>query len=275
MSISAPRYAGGEIRRRGRAGRAGAIFVQTVRTQAGWGTWGIVAVSYLAIVLIVVLDAEVAAVLGGVRLATFHAPYASQIWPYLILIVATAVGSGCIADDLGSRSITLYLSRPIHLVDYLAAKSAAVAFWVGVAAIGPGVVGVVISAGLGLASGPVAFDALVAFGAVGGLTTVFFTALAVALSTLTSRGLYAGVGIFGVTLSTDLAANAIHGATGNSGILYLSPINDVLTGSESAFATGAVTDTVPGTGVALLVAAAVILLIVAWLRLDRVEVVGE
>ena len=275
MSISAPRYASSGIHRTGRVGRLLAMFVYAVRKGAGWGTWATVALSYLAIVLLVVLDAEFASLLGGIRLATFHAPYDSPVWPYLILIVATAVGSGCIADDLGSRSITLYLSRPIRLVDYLVAKTGAVAFWVGVTAIGPGVVGVIIAAGLGLVSASLALEAVVAFVIVGAITTVFFTALAVALSTLTTRALFAGVGIFGVTLSTDLAASAVYGATGNATVLYLSPIGDILTGAQAVFATGASTATVPETAAALLIAAALVLLVVTWIRLNRVEVVGE
>jgi hypothetical protein len=275
MTISAPRYAGASTLRTGRAGRILAILTNEIRTRAGWGTWVIVALSFLAVVLIVVLTAEFASLLGGLTLATLHAPYASPIWPYLTLIIATAVGSGCIADDLGSRAITLYLSRPIHLVDYVVAKTAAVGFWIGLAAIGPGVLGVSISAGLGLISAELAFSAVGAFVGVGLLTTFFFTALGVALSTLTTRALYAGVGIFGVTLSLNIAAVAIFGATQNSSVGYVSPVGDILAAAEAAFQTGTPTDIVPSTAVALLVATTLVLFVVTWVRLNRIEVVGE
>ena len=275
MSISAPRYAGESTVRAGRSGRILAIVSNEIRARAGWGTGATVVLSYLAVVLIVVLTAEFSSFLQGVSLSTFHAPYGSPIWPYLILIVATAVGSGCIADDLGSRAITLYLSRPIHLLDYLTAKTTAVAFWIGLTAIGPGVVGVIIAAGLGLASGPVAVSAAVAFLAVGALTTAFFTALSVALSTLTTRALFAGVAIFGSTLSADLAATAVASATGRPVVGYLSPIGDLLAASQAAFDTGASNGIAPATAVALLVGATIVLLVGTWLRLDRVEVVGE
>lgn len=275
MSISAPRYVGESTRRLGRNGRVLAIFLRELRERAGWGTWAVVALSYAAIVLILVIDAEFASLLGTVDLATFHAPYASPVWPYLILLVATAVGSGSIADDLESRAITLYLSRPIRLADYLLAKFGAVAFWVGVTAIGPGLVGVTIVGLLGLSPASVTLAAAGAFLGVGALTTIFFTALGVALSSLTARALFAGVGIFGINLSANLAATAVYGATGNAAILYLSPITDLQTAAEAAFATGASTATFPLTCAALLLAASVVLVVTAWVRLTRVEVVGE
>ncbi|HUJ77470.1 MAG TPA: hypothetical protein VLX64_00535, partial [Thermoplasmata archaeon] len=231
--------------------------------------------SYAAVVIIVVLTAEFSSLLGTVSLSTLHAPYASVIWPYLVLIVATAVASGAIADDLGNRSITLYLSRPIHLTDYLGAKTAAVAVWVALPSIGPGVVGVVIAAGLGLLPATVSLEGIGAFVAVGLLTTGFFTTLGIALSTLTSRALFAGVALFGATLSAHLAALAVSGATGANGVLYLSPITDLLTVADAAFSTGAA-DPISALGaLAVLLGASVVLGVVAFLRLTRVEVVGE
>lgn len=276
MSISAPRYVGSSTERLGRRSRVLAILFREMRQLAGWGTWVVVGLSYAAIVLILVINLEFASLLGGpITLASFHAPYASPVWPYLVLLVATAVGSGCIADDLESRSITLYLSRPIHLTDYLTAKVSAVAFWVSMTAVGPALVGVTIVGLLGLSPASVTLAAYAAFLEVGLLITVFFTALAVALSTLTARALFAGVGIFGIILSANLAAAAIAGATGNTAVLYVSPVTDIEAAANAAFATGAPTDIVPATGAALLLGAAVILLVVTWVRLSRVEVVGE
>ena len=275
MSISAPRYGGSVAQRTGRLGRVLAIVSNELEARAGWGTYALVGLSYLAIVLIIVIDSEFTQFTGGVTLSTLHAPYSSPIWPYLVLIVATAVGAGSIADDLGSRSITLYLARPIHLTDYLAAKTLGVGFWIGVAAVGPGVVGVSIAAGLGLFSASIGFEAVGAFLAIGLLTTVFFTALGLSLSSFTTRALYAGVGIFGVTLSLNIATAAVQGATGNSSVVYASPINDLLTAAEAAFQTGAATPTEPATSVAILLAASVLLFVAAWFRLSRVEVVGE
>ncbi|HYK93680.1 MAG TPA: hypothetical protein VEY07_06525 [Thermoplasmata archaeon] len=276
MSISAPRYVGSSTLRLGRRQRTLAILFREIRQLAGWGTWAVVALSYIAIVLILVIELEFGSLLGGaVTLASFHAPYDSPIWPYLVLLVATAVGSGCIADDLESRAIALYLSRPIRLSDYLTAKVAAVGFWVAMTAIGPALLGVTIVGLLGLSSASVTFAAYGAFLEVGLLTTVFFTALAVTLSTLTARALFAGVGIFGVILSANLAAASIAGATGNTAVLYVSPVTDIEAVANAAFNTGAVTDIVPGTAAALLIGAALILSVVTWVRLSRVEVVGE
>ncbi len=68
-----------------------------------------------------------------------------------MLIVATSVGAGSLAEDVGNRSITLYLSRPIRLIDYLAAKSAATGRWLVIAAVVPGWPGLAVVLVLGWA----------------------------------------------------------------------------------------------------------------------------
>jgi ABC-type transport system involved in multi-copper enzyme maturation permease subunit len=275
MSISPPRYTAAPFERMGRLARVRTIWRHEVGALAGWGTWLVVAIIYLAVVIIVVLNVAAESFIGNVTLATFFAPYASPAWPYLVLIVATAVGSGCIADDLGSRSITLYLSRPISHTDYLVGKAGAVGFWIAVAAIGPGLVGVTLSALLGYASGPIAAQAFGAFLGIGLLTSAFFTALGVFISALTTRALYAGAGIFGTVLCAEILGDAIGGATGNVPVQYLDPIGDLLAAAGSVFATGATPTVAPATAALLLVAEAVILLVLADLLLERVEVVGE
>jgi len=275
MSISAPRYAAGPLPLVSRTRRALAIYLEELGRLAGWGTWLVVAISYAAIVLAIVVNAELSSLLRGLTLSSFYVAYAIPIWPFLILLVATAVGSGSVSDDLSSRSITLYLSRPIRLEDYVGAKVAAVGTWVGVTAIGPGLLGVTILAALGLAPLAVSVSAFLVFLALGLLTTFFFTGLAIGLSALTSRALYAGVGIFGITLSAEIVGAAVSGATGNSSVLYISPVDDIETAASAAFQTGSATSIDPWGATAVLVVAGAVLFAIAWLRLRRVEVVGE
>jgi ABC-type transport system involved in multi-copper enzyme maturation permease subunit len=275
MSISAPRYAAGPLPLVSRPRRALAIYLEELGRLAGWGTWLVVAISYAAIVLAVVVSAEISSLVRGVSLSSFYVAYAIPIWPFLILLVATAVGSGSVSDDLQSRSITLYLSRPIRLQDYVGAKVAAVGTWVGVTAIGPGLVGVTILAALGLSSLSVSVAAFGVFLALGLLTTFFFTGLSIGLSALTSRALYSGVGIFGITLSAEIVAAAVSGATGNSSVLYISPVDDIEAAASAAFQSGSSTSIDPWAASAVLVGAGAVLFAIAWLRLKRVEVVGE
>jgi hypothetical protein len=273
VSISAPRYAAGPVALQGRPYRVMVIFLRELRERAGAGTWFVLALIYLAVCLQIVFS--VGFLNFGNGLASFYGPFNSPAWPFLVLIVTTAVGSGSLADDLGSRAITLYLSRPIHLTDYLGAKAAAVGFYVALATIGPGVIGVVIVLLLGSVSATLALSAIAAFVAVGLVTTVFFTGLALALSALTSRALYAGVSIFGATLAAELAAAAVAGTTGNDAVTYIAPFADIHAAASAAFQTGA-TQTIDPVGSALLLLGGGLLLgLVAWLRLTRVEVVGE
>jgi len=239
------------------------------------GTWLVVALTYLAVTLIITINTEFASLIGQLSLSTFETPYASPAWPFLMLIVATSVGAGSLAEDVGNRSITLYLSRPIRRIDYLAAKTAATGSWIVIAAVGPGLAGLAIVLALGWAPASLVLTGAGAFVAVGLLASIFFTGLALALSSLTTRSLYAGVGIFGVVLSLEIGAPIVSGLTGNTTVAYASPITDILSVAQSAFGISGPYATDPLTSAVILAFAGVFLAIFAGWRISRVEVVGE
>lgn len=276
MSISLPRYRTGGLPRLGRADRVLAIWLQELRTRAGWGTWLVVGLTYLIVVLVIVATAFFAGLTGGgsASLSGFAVIFQVPVWLFLVLIVTTAVGAGSLADDLGSRAITLFLSRPIRSVDYLGAKIGSVAFWIGVAAVGPGLVGVLLVATLGYAPASVSQAAALGFLEVGILVTLFSTAVAIFLSSLTTRALYAGAGIFGGILVSDILGAAIGGATGDSSIAYLSPGTDLTSVALWAFGVGT-TPVDPGRAGVLLVTVSVVLLLLAGIRINETQVVAE
>jgi ABC-2 type transport system permease protein len=275
MSISAPRYGAGLVVRAGRTYRTLAIFRRELLRRAGLGTWVVVALTYLAITLVLTIDTYFSSVTGTLTLATFEAPYSSPAWPFLILIVATSVGAGSLAEDLGNRSITLYLSRPIHRIDYLAAKAAATGTWLVIAAVGPGLLGLAVVVALGWASPSLVLSGAGAFVATGLLASVFLTGLALAISSLTNRSLYAGVAIFGVVLALEIAGPLVSGLTGNTSVSYASPITDILSVAQSAFGISGPYATDPLTSAAILGFGGALLAIFAGWRISRVEVVGE
>lgn len=275
MSIAAPRYTSGPLPRVGRTQRILVIVGRELRRRAGIGTVLVVALAYAAVTAMVVVEVEFAASTNSLTLANFYTPYSSQAWPFLMLIVATVVGAGSIAEDVGNRSITLYLSRPIHRIDYLVAKASAVAAWIGLAAIGPGLVGVTVGAALGLIPASITIPALAGFLTVGFLVTVFFTGLALALSSLTTKSLYAGVGIFGLTLSLGLGSSLVTGITGNQEVAYASPLSNILSVAQASFGVGGTPPTDPAVSALLLATTGLLLTAVAAWRLSRVEVVGE
>jgi ABC-2 type transport system permease protein len=239
------------------------------------GTWLVIALTYLAVTLILSINTEFASLTGTVTLATFETPYSSPAWPFLMLIVATSVGAGSIAEDVGNRSITLYLSRPIRRIDYLAAKAAATGSWMVIAAVGPGLAGLAVILALSWAPASLVLTGAGAFLATGLLASLFFTGLALALSSLTTRSLYAGVSIFGVVLSLEIGAPLVSGLTGNTAIAYASPITDILSVAQSAFGMSGPYATDPLTSAALLAFSGVFLAVFAGWRITRVEVVGE
>jgi len=275
MSISAPRYGATSVARTGRIHRTLAIFRRELLRRSGVGTLLVVALTYLAITLVLTINTEFASLTGTLSLATFETPYSSPAWPFLMLIVATSVGAGSLAEDVGNRSITLYLSRPIGLIDYLAAKSAATGSWLVIAAVGPGLVGLAVVLALGWAPASLVVTGAGAFVATGLLASIFFTGLALALSSLTTRSLYAGVAIFGVVLSLEIGAPLVSGLTGNTSVAYASPITDILSVAQSAFGISGPYATDPLTSAALLALAGGFFAIFAGWRTSRVEVVGE
>jgi ABC-type transport system involved in multi-copper enzyme maturation permease subunit len=275
MSISAPRYGAGLVARTGRTDRTLAIVRRELLRRSGLGTWVVVALTYLVITLVLTIDTYFASVIGTLSLATFEVPYDSPVWPFLMLIVTTSVGAGSIAEDIGNRSITLYLSRPIRRVDYLAAKTAATGTWLVIAAVGPGLLGLTVVAALGWASPSLVLTGAGAFLATGLLASVFFTGLALAISSLTNRSLYAGVGIFGVVLALEIVAPLVSGLTGNTSVSYASPITDILSVAQSAFGISGPYATDPLTSACILGFGGILLAIFAGWRIARVEVVGE
>ncbi|MFZ0830195.1 MAG: hypothetical protein WCB18_06025 [Thermoplasmata archaeon] len=275
MSIAAPRYVASSGERRGRGYRILAILRREFLRRAGVGTLLVVALAYLAVTLIVVINAEFASAIGQLSVSTYESPFQSPVWGLVMLIVATAVGAGSVADDIGSRAIVLYLSRPIRLLDYLSAKAGSIGSWLLVAAAGPGLVAVGILAALGVGSAATNLSAAAAFLATGVIAAVFLTGLALALSSLTDRALYAGVAMFGIVLALEIGVDVVSGITGNSRILYLSPVTDLTSVAQGAFQLTGPFVTDPLASGVLLTAVGVMLAIFAYLRLSQVEVVGE
>jgi ABC-type transport system involved in multi-copper enzyme maturation permease subunit len=275
MSISAPRYGAAPVARTGRAFRTLAIVRRELLRRSGPGTWVVITLTYLAITLVLTIDTEFASLTGTLSLATFETPYSSPAWPFLMLIVATTVGAGSLAEDIGNRSITLYLSRPIRRIDYLAAKATATGTWIVVASVGPGLLGLAVVLVLGWAPASLVLAGAGAFVATGLLASVFLTGLALALSALTTRSLYAGAAIFGVVLSLEIGAPLVSGLTGNASVAYASPITDILSVAQSAFGLSGPYATDPLTSAAILGLGGALLAVFAGWRISRVEVVGE
>jgi len=275
MSISAPRYVQAPVARVGRSSRLWSIVQRELRRRSTWGPLLAMVLTWFIITLWAVVAVFFTSLTGGSVRNAFESPYESVIWNLLILIVAATAGAGSLADDIGSRSITLYLSRPIHLTDYLLAKASAVGVWILIAAVGPGCVAAFVSAVLGWVSPT---DALAAAGgclALGIVTAVFFTGICLVLSSVTRRSLYAGVAIFGVVLSATAAVSVISGITQNANLLYADLTSNTQSIAEAAFGLPSPYPTDPAVSAAVMLLTGAVLITLAWWRLSRIEVVGE
>ncbi|MCI4372455.1 MAG: ABC transporter permease subunit [Thermoplasmata archaeon] len=209
---------------------------------------------------------------GAVGLNNFATPYKSI--PYLLLatLLAASAGASAIAGDVSDRSITLYLSRPITPSDYLIGKGSAVGLVLTIFFLIPGIAACLFAYFVGNVSFGLAATAMGAFVAVGLLMVVFFTTLALFLSSLTRRPLYAGAAIFGVLISAEILSALIEGVTSSTHALYVSPLEDLLAVAQSLFGVTPAID--PGSAAAIVVGIAVVATGVAFLRVRRVEVVG-
>jgi len=275
VSISAPRYVSGPVVYVGRTTRALAVFQRELLRRATWGPLLAVALTWLVVVSAATFSVAFSSLTGFSAMSGFESPYESVAWILLILIVAATVGAGSLADDIGSRAITLYLSRPINLSDYLVAKAAATGTWLLIAAVGPGCVAVVLTAALGYVSASTALAAVGAYAAVGIVTAVFFTGVTLVFSSVTRRSLYAGVATFGAVLSIAVSASVVSGITGNTQILYADPNTLTQTMAEAAFGVSSSSPLNPYTCAVLMMMVGVVLATLAWWRLARIEVVGE
>lgn len=274
MTISAPRYVSAPAAKLGRGHRILAIASREFSRRADWTTLLPVALLFTSVTLTVTVEAYLGSVGGRPTAASFEVILESPVWPLLVLIVTTSVGAGAIAEDVGDRTFTLYRSRPIELVDYLTAKTVAVGGWLLLATVGPGLAGIAVTTALGVVGPAVAVHAAGAFLVVGVIASVFFTGVAVALSSLTSRPLYAGVAIFGLVLSFYIGAGVVAAVTANPYVPYASPVSDLHAVAYSAFAVGPTSLDPAGAAVVLLGVGAFLWEFALW-RLDRLEVIAE
>lgn len=203
----------------------------------------------------------------------FYAIFTNPAVLLLILVVATAVGSGLVAEDLRHMSLALYLSRPLTVGDYLTAKAGIVALAVFVAVAFPGILGPIVAALLTYVTWEVALHALAAGLGLGLLATALFASVVLLFSSLTRRKGAAAAGAFATVLATQILAQPLRFVFEAEEVLHLSLYENLL-------AVGRVLYGVEGGPLAwplaLLVLLAVILASAAltYLRLRSLEVVA-
>ncbi len=150
---------------------------------------------------------------------------------FLWLILLTAVcGSGLIANDLKNNSIALYLSRPMTWMEYTFGKFLGLSAVLSTVTIIPAILLFFTKIAFKDESFGYILDNLWVLGGMVFayvLTIVLFSSFALALSSLTKRGIYAGVGIFAYFIFTPPVSDLMS-ALFNNDHLKLININLVL-----------------------------------------------
>ncbi len=279
MSISLPTWTRREIPLRGRQSRVWAIVGTGLRRElrrpaalflVALGT----AVTTIYSLVLVLFRSFL---LPGqpLDLTFFVTPASNALTPFFVTLLAAVVGGGLIADDLDSMALTLYLSRPVTVVDYLTAKAAILATPIALMTTLPLVITPLLGALLGLFAWDISLEAAAIGIVLGLLLTAFLTALALFLSSLTRRRAYASAAmfavIFGLVGTESILASS--GTLSASTVLPLSPWEDYFSVARAAFgvASGPIDWPV---GLAILLGVTVLAAVATWLRMRAFEVVS-
>jgi ABC-2 type transport system permease protein len=279
MTIFAPNYSPPPPTLEPRWSRFGAILDHQIREQAGVLNILLLFFIFFAVVLPLVVTVYLrtlvpGALLGSTDLSTFYGPIGEGVWYILLALLVSSAGAAVVARDVSTKAMTLYLARPIRAIDYLGAKTSAVAFWVFLGGVLPGWVGTVILLALGYVPLLLALQAIGGYFVVGVFSVAAFTGLAVLLSSLTPRSTLAGAGTFGVLLGSYVIATVLFDVSGRTGFLYVSPVQDVLAVAQAVFGvTGGPLN--PWSAAAILLGLALAALGLAYYRLLRNQVIAE
>src|SRR3989442_1108899 len=127
------------------------------------------------------------------------------------------------------------MSRPITQTYYLLAKAATLAPLVAMVTILPLLLTALVAALLSRVSWAIAVEAMGISLVIGGLLTLFYTAVTLFLSSLTRRKGIAAAGVFAVNFGLTVPAGILATRIGNPAILYLSPWDDYVAVASAAF----------------------------------------
>jgi ABC-type transport system involved in multi-copper enzyme maturation permease subunit len=280
VSIHLPEYSHPPPELLPRSQRILAIYDAQLRNRAqalNFVLLGLIAAVVLATVVLLFYLADLAPEflgLGASSATLFFVPWNDGVWFFFLILLTSSVGAGIVAGDLATRALTLYLARPISRLDYLVAKAGAVATWVAFGAIVPPLIATFIVLSLGYTSLPIALQGFAGYLAVGLLAVAALTGVAVLLSTLSSRSALAGAGIFGTLLGSEAVAALLAAISKQASFGYLSPFQDLVAVASAAFGQSG-NPLNPWAASALLVGLAVSTFALAFLRLQRAEVISE
>lgn len=192
----------------------------------------------------------------------------------IAMLMAAVVGSGLIANDLGSNALHVYLSKPLRRIDYVVGKAGVAAFWVSTVTVFPalflyfgalftmndqtrpdGMAGILVDV--------VLFELL---------ALAVFTLAILALSSMTGKWTFALVAWIGLYLGAEAVAGIGRDVSGDDEWQLIGIRGNLVNVAESLFEVE--NGSTPGIGVSLLILGALCLVasvVYVW-RIQRLEV---
>lgn len=190
------------------------------------------------------------------------------------MLMAAVVGSGLIANDLGSNALHVYLSKPLRRIDYVVGKTGVAAFWVSTVTVFPALFlyfGALFTMNdrtrpdgmWGLLGDVVAFELLV---------LAVFTLVILAISSMTRKWSFALVAWIGLYLGTEAVAGIGRDVSGEDAWQLIGIRGNLVNVAEALF--DVEMGSTPGIGPSLLIlgALAVAAAVVYVWRIQRLEV---
>ncbi|HLE46132.1 MAG TPA: ABC transporter permease subunit [Thermoplasmata archaeon] len=277
MSISLPTYQRREAPLLGRSQRVRAIITtglsRELRRPAALFTTAIGVLFTTATSMVLLFLAPILIPGQPIDLSFFYVTASNFTILLFVTLMASVIGSGLIADDRDSMALTLYLSRPITGADYLIAKASVLTPLVAFVSVLPLVIAPFVAFLLGLFPAEVALPAMGVGFAAGALLTAFYVSLSLSLSSMTRRKSYAAAGVFAVTFGLTIPAGVLASALNSPELLYLSPWEDFLAVARGVYGVSGGLIDWPG-ALAILLGATVLASLLAYLRMNAVEVVS-
>lgn len=136
--------------------------------------------------------------------------YERYLW---LIFLSSVAGAGLLANDKRYNSISLYLSRPITKIDYVLGKALALFLFLWLVTIVPAL----ILYGAGILMESVSIDYIVSHLWILGsiflsyfFVLTVFTSVSLALSSITKKWMYAGIGIFSFFFFSSILSDVLY-----------------------------------------------------------------
>ncbi|MEN8153415.1 MAG: ABC transporter permease subunit [Acidobacteriota bacterium] len=201
----------------------------------------------------------------------FRTFYTNGFLIFMSAILSLFAGSELISNDLKHKSISLYLSRPLGKIDYLAGKFSIVMFYLLFFTLVPGLLLTIFkviftgdfSAGFTLLIKSIIFPVIISF---------FWSSLILMLSSISSNGRFVKIIFFLFFIFSNILAGMFYAIFKNTHFLYISIEKTIQQFGSFVFNTGMEFSAPGWISAVVLPGMTALFLLILYIRLKKVEV---